>query len=203
MILRGTCDELLHTVNGLCPGIPAMPRVKRKVLDYQMAALFALARRYDRGGGRFLEIGTGHGGSGYMLSRAAPRASITSLTTSEAEQRAAEAFWRESGCRNVWARVVCSWDYLAATSDEFDFVFVDGDHNRIVRDLPWFDRVKDGGLFLCHDYSPQDSRTPSGIVHAELDKMAARLGRPFDVSLVDDGKVGMVGFYRRAGERWA
>ena len=201
MILRGDAADLYREIEVMSGGLPPLPTVKRQLLDYQMAALFHLANQYDRPGSRLLEIGTGLGGSGYMLSRAAPRASITSLTTSEAERRAAESFWRANGCRNVLARVVCSWDYLAATSDEFDFVFVDGDHNRIVRDLPWFDRVRDGGLFLCHDYSPKDSRSPSEIVYAELDKMASRLGRPFDVSLVDDGKVGMVGFYRRGGER--
>ena len=79
-------------------------------------------------------------------------------------------------------------------------IFVDGDHNRIARDLPWFNRLQVGGLLLCHDYSPEWEWIPSPVVYAELNGMADRLGRAFDVRLVDNGKVGMVGFYRRLGE---
>lgn len=184
---------------------PPMPKVRLQLLDYQMLALFHLAVPYDRPGCRILEIGTGFGGSGYILSKAAPRATIHSLTTSSAEKTAAEKFWRSSGCMNIGCSVVASWDLLARTEKKalfsgMDMVFVDGDHNRIARDLPWFNRLRRDGLFLCHDYSPQDSRSPSGIVYAELDAMAARLGREFDVLVVDEGKVGMAGFYRGRGE---
>ena len=97
-------------------------------------------------------------------------------------------------------RVESSWDVLARDTDAWDLIFIDGDHNRIARDLPWFNRLREGGLLLCHDYSPQDSRSPSGIVFAELNAMAERLGRPFDVRVIDEGKVGMVGFYCGPGE---
>jgi predicted O-methyltransferase YrrM len=203
VILSGGARELHQKIAAQHPGIPKAPPVRLQLLDYQMAALFALARRYNRAGARILEIGTGQGGSGYMLSRAAPDAQITSLTTSPAEQQVAEALWRAQKCGNVTCLVAASWDFLASTTETYDLVFVDGDHNRIVRDLPWFDRVRTGGLFLCHDYSPQDSRSPSRIVYEELNKMAAGLGRDFDVRIVDEVKIGMAGFYRRSGERLA
>jgi predicted O-methyltransferase YrrM len=181
--------------------LPPLPRVKLKVLDYQLAALWLLARQYNTQGARILEIGTGHGGSGYVISNAAPLAQITSLTAEPREVAAAGELWRRHGCRNIAAQAIRSWDYLSRASDAvYDLVFVDGDHNRIALDLPWFERLRPGGLLLCHDYSPQDSRTPSRIVYEELNRMAADLGRPFDVRLVDEGKVGMVGFYRRDGE---
>lgn len=180
------------------PRLP--PAVKLKVLDYQLLALHVLARPYDRPGARILEIGTGHGGSGFMLARAAPHATITSLTTSVDEKEFAESYWRAQSLRNIEALAVASWDYVRADTEDFDLVFVDGDHNRIVRDLPWFNRLRIGGLFLCHDYSPADSRAPSAIVFAELDRVSAILGRSFDVRIVDEGKVGMAGFYRQAGE---
>lgn len=82
-------------------------------------------------------------------------------------------------------------------------VWIDGDHNQIRRDLPWFNRLSEGGLLVCHDYSPEDSARPSAICYATLNEMREKLGRPFDVELVDEEKTGMVGFYRRAGERWA
>jgi predicted O-methyltransferase YrrM len=175
--------------------MPRPPAVKQQLLDYQRLALFMLAREQNRAGAQILEIGTGHGSSGYLLSRAAPLARITSLTTS-----AAERFWQREGCRNIAVRVEASWDYLARNTETWDLVFVDGDHNRIARDLPWFDHLREGRLLLCHDYSPQHSRSPSGIVYEELNAMAATLGRLFDVRIVDDEKVGMAEFHRRRGE---
>ena len=195
-------EHLAQEMQRLCAGIPKMPAVKRKLLDYQMMALYVLARPYNRTTARILEIGTGHGGSGYMLARAAPMAQIISLTTNLAEKAEAQAFWRSLGCLNITAIVMASWNYLerASAAVACDLIFVDGDHNQIARDLAWFNRVAVGGLFLCHDYSPEGSRTPSPIAYAELNGLTDRLGRAFDVSLIDDGKVGMVGFYRRAGE---
>ncbi len=193
---QATLTRLLHR-----PDTPPLPAVKRQLLDYQLMALFILAQHFDRRAARILEIGTGQGGSAYMLAKAAPKASIVSLTTQPHEAEVAAAFWRRSGCENVEALVLASWDYLASCKRKFDLVFVDGDHNQIARDIPWFNRLREGGLFLCHDYSPQDSRSPSAIAYAELNAMAERLGRPFDVRLVDEGKVGMVGLYRLAGER--
>jgi predicted O-methyltransferase YrrM len=199
--LEASQSVLERKIRELCPDAPAMPSVKRKVLDYQMLALYVLAKQCNRPGARILEIGTGHGGSGDMLAKAAPLAEILSLTTEPEEAADSEKYWRAQGCSNVSAQVTASWDLLARKdSRRLDMVFVDGDHNRISRDLPWFNRLRTGGLLLCHDYSPQDSRTPSGIVYAELNRMAERLGRPFDVRLVDEGKVGMVGFYRQRGE---
>jgi predicted O-methyltransferase YrrM len=198
--LEADAASLRRSLGRQCPEMPPLPTVKKQLLEYQSLALFVLAREQNRAGARILEIGTGHGSSGYLLSRAAPRASITSLTTCQHEAPAAERFWRSQGCRNIQVHVEASWDCLARSTETWDMVFVDGDHNRIARDLPWFDRLREGGLLLCHDYSPQDSRSPSGIVYAELNALAAKLGRPFDVRIVDEGKVGMAGFYRRRGE---
>lgn len=198
LLLEGRQETLTAAMANLCKGAPKFPAVKRKVLDYQMLALYYLARAYDHG--RILEIGTGHGGSAYMLAHAAPNATVVSITTNPHEKIDAERYWRSVGIKHALVVVEPSWDFLARTEDMFDFVFIDGDHNRIARDLPWFNRLNVGGLMVCHDYSPQDSRTPSGIVFDELNALRDRLGRPFDVSLIDEGKVGMVGFYRREGE---
>lgn len=197
--IEGSAAELRRALS--CEGMPPLPVVKRQVLDYQLMALYHLARQYNVAGAEILEIGTGHGGSGYMLAHAAPLARVKSITTEPREAVVAEAFWHSQGLRNVWAEVVCSWDLLRMSSSEgWSLVFVDGDHNRIARDLPWFNRLRVDGLLVCHDYSPAGSRSPSPVVHQELDHAAERLGRPFDVRVVDDGLVGMAGFYRRAGE---
>ena len=74
MNFEGDADSLIRELGRLCPDVPPkMPVVKLKVLDYQMMALYILARQYDRTTARILEIGTGHGGSGYMLAKAARR----------------------------------------------------------------------------------------------------------------------------------
>jgi len=201
MNLEGDASYLYRELGKLCACIPQPPPVKLKMLGYQMAALSILARQYNRAGSRILEIGTGHGASGYMLAKAAPLAKIISLTVSSGEGAAANELWRKNNCSNIFAVVESSWRYLSFTvAATFDMVFVDGDHNAIGRDLPWFNRLAVEGLFVCHDYSPESSRSPSPIVYAELNRLAERLGRPFDVSLIDDGKVGMVGFYRHEGE---
>jgi predicted O-methyltransferase YrrM len=135
-----------------------------------------------------------------MIAQGAPLARIVTLNPRQGEIELAQKNLRP--WTNVKVVVMYSWDYLARTPDGnlLDMVFVDGDHNAIARDLPWFNRLVAGGLFLCHDYTPIGSKQPSPIVYAELDRLAERLGRPFDVSLIDDGRVGMVGFYRRDGE---
>lgn len=200
--IEGAAREIREQLERLTPGRPPLPTVRLQLLDYQLLALHYVAARYNRPGARVLEIGTGHGGSGYVLSRAAPLAQIVSLTISPAEVAAATAFWRSHGCRNITSRLAASWDYIQLEDGphELDLVFVDGDHNRIARDLPWFNRLRPGGLFLCHDYSPQDSTSPSQIVYDTLNRAALHLGRPFDVVLVDENKIGMAGFCRRPGE---
>lgn len=215
MILQGDRSTLMQMLLTMCPDVPKAAAVKLQMLDYQMAALYILAKRYNRTTARMLEIGTGYGGSGFMLARAAPMAQILSLTTNPVEKAKAQAFWLSQGCLNITALVMASWDFFVKTSQHsnaFDLIFVDGDHNKIARDLPWFNRLTPGtatplgsprgmgpsvgGLLLCHDYSLESSP----IVFKELNELAARLGRVFDVRLIDDLGVGMAGFYRRHGE---
>lgn len=203
MRMTGSPTEIMEKLARLWPGAPAMPAVKRKVQDHEMAALWGLAKTFNQTGHRILEIGTGHGGSGAMLAQGAPKAMVLSLTIDENGAQNAEHLWQSLGLRNIRVARAASWDYLARTQDMWDMIFVDGDHNLIARDLPWFNRLQVGGLLVCHDYSPQDARLPSAIVYERLNEMAARLGRPFDVEIVAADKCGMAGFYRRPGERWA
>lgn len=212
--LSGPQRDLEAALRGRFPTAPwRMPNVKRKVLDYQLIALHGLAEQFAARGrdAAFLEIGSGHGGSGYVIARAAPEADFLSLTSSPKEALEVRRFWDSCGiAASVDVRL--SWNLLAEVEaaaaarsirDEelLDFVFVDGDHNRVARDLPWFNYLRPGGLVVFHDYSPQDSRTPSGVVYETLNRVRDDvLRRDFDVLLVDEGKVGMAGWYRRDGE---
>lgn len=194
--------EMYRELYGMFPDTPAAPAVKRQLLDYQMVALYGLAKQFNQVGARILEIGTGFGASSYMLSKAAPLAEIVSLTVSEAEAEIARGCALK-GCENVSVVMQASWEYVKKQrGTKWSMVFVDGDHNRIAKDMPWFNRLHVGGLFLCHDYSPADSAHPSPIVFQTLNGFARVLARPLDVQIVDDTKTGMAGFYRCVGQVW-
>jgi predicted O-methyltransferase YrrM len=208
-ILRGSVESLLEQLpelfSGATAAVETSKTIKPGLLRYQAMFLFGLAQQFNRAGANILELGTAVGYSASMMAQGAPLARIVTLNPRQGEIELAKKNLRP--WPNVTVVVMYSWDYLertpaAQTPNEtrLDMVFVDGDHNQIARDLPWFNRLSVGGLFLCHDYTPLGSKKPSPIVYAELNRMAERLGRPFDVSLIDDGRVGMAGFYRHEGE---
>lgn len=204
LVLHGSVDTLLQKLPELFPGateaLETSKNIKPGLLRYQAMFLFGLAGQFNRSGANILELGTAVGYSASMIAQGAPLARIVTLNPRQGEIELAQRNLRP--WPNVKVVVMYSWEYLARSPRDslLDMVFVDGDHNQIARDLPWFNRLAVGGLFLCHDYTPLGSKKPSPIIYAELDRLAERLGRPFDVSLIDDGHVGMVGFYRREGE---
>ena len=104
------------------------------------------------------------------------------------------------GLKNVRVVEAFSWDYFATDENKYDFVFVDGDHKRIREDLPWWNRLNVDGLFFHHDFSPNGSTRACPPVYRNLLAFRDWLGREFDVLIVDDEKVGMAGFYRRADD---
>jgi hypothetical protein len=132
------------------------------------------------------------------MADAAPRARIDTLNPVAHEFRVTARRLRP--WRNVRCYPVASWDLLPnlVPGVLFDLVFVDGDHKQFARDLPWWDRVKVGGLFVCHD----DNDWQSPHVKAGLDALAAKLGRQRDVEVRDTDRVGrgLSGFYRREGD---
>jgi len=202
LVMGGTEDGLLEQLRCKYPDAPALPDVRMEMLHYQMVALWGLARAQCRKGGRILEIGTGCGGSAYMLAKAAPKAKIFSLTVSQEEGRVATELLGRQRLGNVKVLLKSSAEFLAEDSWEYDMIYVDGNHNAIAEDLEWFNRLRVGGLLLCHDYSSERSRRASSIVFRTLNEFAQRLGRPLDVQIVDDDHTGMAGIYRREGDSW-
>lgn len=205
MYLEGTLIQLLARVHREFEDIPPLPGgVKMQMLPYQMGALFGLAREMGKKfrKSRILEIGTGFGSSTIFLSLAAPEAVITSLTMSAEEGEIAKKNLRACGCGdNVDVRATKSTNYLKVSSPHrfYSLIWVDGDHNRIREDMPWFNRVRIGGLFLCHDYSDNAGNQ----VKLELNRFRDKLGREFDVYLKDTNGIGMAGFFRQKGDRWS
>jgi len=157
---------------------------------FQVAALFALAAQYN--GGNILEIGTFIGHSASIMAQAAPEAKI--ITLNHAAHEVEEAVRNLREWPNIEVVQALSWDYLDTYGNPMlDMVFVDGDHKRVVRDLPWWGWLEKDGLMLFHDYSPK--LCPP--VYNAVNRLGEMLGREPDVMVMDDEGRGMAGFYNR------
>ena len=207
--LAGTHDQLWAALEAARPGVRSeVERVharvahfeKREVRDFEAGLLFALAERKNGVGTLFFEIGTCWGWSAAVMAAAAPDALITTCTPRASHVEIARRNLEGTGVLVLEARSV---NLLPDILGPFDLIFVDGDHERVADDLPWFDRLIEGGLMLFHDYCPETAwPRPCRPVYDALNDFAARLGREPDVLMTDDRQVGMAGWYRRAGEVW-
>lgn len=170
---------------------------KREVAPHEAVHLVGFAREV-RDGGMILEIGTALGYSAAVMAAAAPWANIITLNPKEHEfVEATEAL---RAFPNVTTVMAPSADYLADVSSDiiWDMVFVDGFHNRVAMDFPWFYHLRGGGLMLFHDYSPATAKhRPCAPVYEKVNWMAKTLGRYTpDVLLVDEDQNGLAGFRR-------
>jgi len=52
-------------------------------------------------------------------------------------------------CGNVDVLQTWSWRYLTCCSIMWNMILVDGNHKKVEADLPWFNRLTEGGLILC------------------------------------------------------
>lgn len=173
---------------------------KGTIQDYQAAWLYVLAKQYNKPDYRILEIGTGKGYSTSFLALACPDAHITSISIRADEQQEAKQALDKLGILNVeLITVSSSWEWLASLDNApyYDMIFVDGDHNRVSKDLAFWDELRTGGLFLFHDYCPDYAANPQPIVFNELNKFKKSLDRTdFDVLIVDNEDIGMAGLYK-------
>lgn len=193
MKLKGDRKRLMEVILMQCPdaekALENSARIRGQLEPYQAAVLFALAQRYD--GGRILEIGTLHGYSASIIAQAAPEAEIITLNSAGHEMEIARRNLAEWA--NVEVKQAVSWELLETyEGPEWNMVFVDGDHKRVARDVPWWDWVAEGGLILFHDYSPM--RCPP--VYEAVNGLGETLGREPDILIMDDEEIGMAGFYK-------
>lgn len=208
MNLTGTHDQIMTALTSDCPEAAGALKIARKrvkpgkqeIYPYQAAALYKLANRYDSAKCHILELGTYYGYSAAVMAQAAGRALIETLNPTSWEVDEAKEHLKDFG--NVVVRCIHSWDFLAEFHNEwkYDLIFVDGDHKRVRLDLPWWNHLAVGGLFLFHDYTPLGSPRHCPPVYEVLNKFRDWLGRDFDVLVVDNEKVGMAGFYKQAGD---
>lgn len=188
-------DQVWTEIRG-CVG----PVSKKEVWHEQAAAIGFLASQYKGPDVRVLEIGCNLGLTAGIMQLAAPHALVTTLEPDPTNRPLARSNIVPLG---VVVRPETSAAYLALTEGSgvlYDLIFVDGDHKHIALDLPWWNRLKIGGLFLHHDYSPLESGRPCPPVYDALNGFAAKMGREPEVLLVDDTGVGLWGMYRKAGD---
>lgn len=195
MKMQAPASQLQAEIYASTPGarvaLYTAQHIRAQLLPWQAAALFKLTLPYDQPGAMILEIGTGAGYSTAIMAQAASGAHIVTLNTNEAERIL--SLKTLSSWRNVQSIGRSSWDFLADyAGPHFDVIFVDGDHKRVARDLPWWDWVAPGGLMLFHDYS--ERQCPP--VYAALNDW----GRDFDVLLMDSDGIGIAGFYKGAAQ---
>jgi len=170
--------------------------IKRKVSNRQAQQLFNLAALFNQEGAHALDIGTFHGFSASIIAQAISRGHVVTLNPRENELVVARR--NLAFCKNIKVVRTLSWEYFATYDGPlFSFIFVDGHHNQVARDIDWWHELEAGGMILFHDYNEPGGKRDSPIVRVVLDKIAAKLGRPFDIHAVDEGKgIGMVGLFR-------
>jgi predicted O-methyltransferase YrrM len=173
---------------------------KKAVYPYQAFALYHLAKPYN--GGKALEIGTAYGYSCFYLASAMPDSQIITINASIGEIEAVAQTGTFARFPNVTNLHKVSWDYFKESNGTADlnFIFVDGDHKRVKKDFPFFNRLIDGGMMVFHDYSPLGSKRHCPPVYDAVNELCDYLGRSLDVLIVDDGNVGLAGLIRQPGE---
>ena len=174
---------------------------KREIRLHEAAYLYALARQFNYYGANILEIGTCHGWSASVIAEAAPMAQIVTCTPRLAHvEHAREHLQIYPNVAVVQTR---SQDYLANyIGPKLDMVFVDGDHENVIDDLPWYNWLKVGGLMLHHDYTPPEApNRPCRPVWEALNNFSEQL-HSADVLLVGENREGMAGWYRQENEVW-
>src|SRR3989304_3470070 len=117
MKLKANPEKIIDRCAVLYPEVPqVLKRVEavwhneRSIAPYQAAALYALARPYNKATARILEIGTARGFSASVLAEACPLAQIVTLNPQAHEVEDARVNLKPYG--NVTIVTALSWVYL-------------------------------------------------------------------------------------------
>ncbi len=189
-------DEVLDRIRG------QMNRYqKREIRLHEAAILYVLTRQFNLSEAHIFEIGTCHGWSASVLAEAAPLAHIVTCTPKRAHVEHARQNLRFYP--NVKVVETKSVDLLDLYhGSELDMIFVDGDHDNVADDLPWYNWLRTDGLMLHHDYTPPEAPVrPCRSVWEALNAFQ-KATHPMDVLLVGQDQEGMAGWYRQKGKGW-
>ena len=175
------------------------PANKREVWEEQCVVLAMCASQYNRVGARILEIGANRGMSACVMQLAAPQADVTTL---EPHRKRRDIVRTNIAGIGVHVRPETSTAFLDVDDCTYDMIFVDGDHDHVRADLPWYNRLAIGGLFLHHDFSPDGSSRPTQPLFEALTEFWRVLDHAPEVLVRDLTGTGIAGWYRQAGEVW-
>jgi predicted O-methyltransferase YrrM len=213
--ITGTHPKLWRQLEAIYPGVTA--RVyevrsllkdaynKRETRSYEAALLYILATQYNYTGAVIAEVGTCYGWTAAIMQHAAPKAYVMTCTPNPNHVKIA----RNNLMPNFQGITVLetkSADWLEHIDDNsLDMVFIDGDHKHIRDDLPFYNKLKVGGLKFHHDYCPDKPECtgprPCRWVYDALNDFAEKM-HPFDVLMTDHNKEAVGGWYRQEGEVW-
>lgn len=210
--LQAPRSELRQAMLDLYPAWPTVdqmvrrhvgPANKKEVWEEQAIAIAALAAQYNRHSAAILEIGANRGYTAGIMAIAAPEADVTTLEPHRARRQMVRRNVGSTFGVHVRPEQSTAWLLIARKMRRtYNLIFVDGDHARVALDLPYYNLLKRGGLFLHHDYSRPGSARECPPVWEALNDFAERLDHPPDVLLQDDTGVGLAGWYKKAGEEW-
>jgi len=213
--ITGAHEELWAQLDEIYPDIQARvyevrsllkeSYVKRETRDYEAALLYILATQYNYLGAVIAEVGTCYGFTAAIMQHAAPDARVMTCTPNPNHVKIA----RNNLIPNFQSITVLetmSVDWLEHIEDNtIDMVFIDGDHKNVRDDLPFYNKLKVGGLKFHHDYCPDRPECtgprPCRWVYDALNEFADKM-HPFDVLMTDHNREAVGGFYRREGEHW-
>lgn len=215
--MTGTHEQLWRGLEEIYPGIQARVELvhgllnehypKRETRDYEAALLYILAAQYNYPGAVIAEVGTCWGWTAAIMQHAAPDALVMTCTPNPNHVKIARRnLFRHFPRVQVFEEK--SVEFLTRFAPaSIDMVFIDGDHQRVSDDLPFYNALKVNGLKFHHDYCPSVEQgctgpRPCRWVYDTLNDFADRLGHPADVLLVDHNREGIVGWYKREGEVW-
>ena len=204
-IQGATQEEIIEKLSDISPNVSDKVETirgrlehynKREIWFYQACLLYVCAEQYNNANAEIMEFGTCWGWSAAVIAGSAPAAHIVTMTPNPNHFKISTG--QLAKFQNVKVLDCKSIDLLARyTGPKLDMLFVDGDHDNVNLDLPWWKWLKPGGLMLHHDYTPKDAPRQTPVVYRWLNRFAERIGRRPDVLVIDNEKVGMAGWYRR------
>lgn len=214
IIFRGNRQEIAQQANAMAAGAmtlfdpdaqPLVPYLKRQIDPFQGAALYALASTVDHPDSVILEVGTAWGYSASVMAMGARRARICTLNPKGSEVVRAREHLHPFRDRVTVIETTSDafWQSYADLAERFDLVFIDGDHRPgpIKQDMRWFNRLVRGGMIVFHDYAPAGTPRPCPAVVETLNEIRdTQIKRDFDIQIIPDDGVGMVGWFRHPGD---
>jgi predicted O-methyltransferase YrrM len=204
--ITGTQEELWGQLDEICPDIRARivevrsllkaPVNKRDTRDYEAALLYILSAQYDYFGAKIAEVGTGLGFTAAIMQHAAPRAHVMTCTPDNSHVSIARGNLKPN-FQGITVLEMKSVEWLEKIEDGFlDMVYIDGDHKHVRLDLPFYNKLKVGGLKFHHDYWLHNH-----FVYVALLDFAEKM-HPFDVLMTNEKQEAVGGWYRQEGEVW-